>query len=167
MSSPLRFVGALFILLGLLLLKTATVGACSCAPFDFKKQFDDAQYVETIYIYGECKVSRRGEFAGFVENPGGRLPLDEDRYFLGYRKKSYKGCSGPNDDYIILASPGDSGMCGVTFYESPGWYLLSFYDDHRNPEESHKQVASCNIIKPWEEFSYEDYSYAESNQQGC
>ena len=140
--------------------------------------YNMAKYVEIVYIYGECKVNpTNGQFAGFVDNPGQVLEIDLDRYYLGYRWKSYKqGCSPdpgnpnpvilrPDKEYTILQTAGNSGLCGVRTMQ-PGWYVLSLGDSFQDPD-FYQRFGICNIILPWDELTYEDYIFAESNKEEC
>ena len=164
-----NFFGCYFaILLALSLLSTTS--ACSCAPdqVTFASKFEIAENVDIVYVYGQINVSN-GRFAGFIDdgdnnnNDAVDFDINADIYYLGYRYRSYKGCSGPGGVYTVLSTGGNSGLCGVRL--DSGWHVFSSNADYLNPE--HQRLGSCGIIQRWENFSYEEYSFAESNAKGC
>lgn len=158
-------VSLLFTLIALLGIFPASIVACSCLPQTFEEKYDDAQIVDTVYVFGEVRM-HRGRFLGWVSefyhNPIHDHSFNEDRYYMAYQWKSHKGCRGRRGQYIFYRTAGSSAACGA--YLSPGWYVLGSYTDSES-KSTLKSINLCGLIQPWKELTYDEYSYVNANTE--
>ncbi|KAL7560275.1 hypothetical protein ACA910_016576 [Epithemia clementina (nom. ined.)] len=158
---PLLFVLSCFFL------SSSSVDACSCILRykTFEETFDEADHLDAIYIFGQVKVNpRTGRFAGYVDPDDPVDDINADIYFLAYNWKSYKGCSREGS-YEIYESGGNSGVCGVS--PTPGWYVAESYKSSGNQIAGLKRLQLCNYLSEWQDFTYDQYVYAQANKDQC
>lgn len=151
---------AIFVIAGL---SSHQVGACSPPlPFPtFEEQADYAQHVDAQYVFGRIKLDANNNFAGFVSLDD---PVENDKspinYYLTYNYKSWKSFCSPSTEgsYDIVSFARDGSACGYPI--SPGWYIMGTF--YKTLGSKIKTLAAWNLIRSWENFTYEEYQILEN-----
>ena len=170
--------------LAMLLLLTTTMFK------SFQQSFDNATYVDAIYIYGRAIIDDNGTFVRLVGNSSddnehnGTIknmtalrppPIAEglsstfiepkDVYYLAYNAISYKGCA-KEDVYEILVTINQGNLCGLN--PSRGWYLMETTKTTTTTTKfGFRRMALCRLNIPWMMLNYQNYTYAQDNKEVC